>query len=69
MPRFTTPIPAGGPKGNIFAVMVAAASMLRELGISSEVIGEFVVEVLNAGSHAEALDVVRQWFAIEGDEK
>ena len=65
MPRFTTPIPAYGPSGNVFAVMATACRLMRELDVTQPEILAFTNKVMRARSYPEALDVVREWFPVD----
>jgi len=65
MPRFTTPIPAHGSSGNIFAIVATACQFMRELDIAQPEINAFTARVMNAKSYSEAVDVVREWFPVD----
>lgn len=68
-PFFTTRINATGPSGNVFAVIAQARRYLRDLGVASDKIEDMDRRARAAGSYAEALAVVREWFPVDtGDE-
>ncbi len=67
MSRFTTRISINGPSGNIFSVLGAATSMMRQIRIDNTEIEKLSEAVMSAGSYKEALNHIREWFPV-GDE-
>jgi hypothetical protein len=65
--RYVTVIPTHGPAGNVFAILGAAVSLMRQLGHSNEEIARLRTRVLNSHSYDEACAAVREWFPLESD--
>lgn len=69
MSKFSTPILAHGPHGNTLMILGAATSMMREIGVSRDEISALQAKVMDAGSRAEAIAAIREWFPVETDDE
>ena len=64
-PVFTTVIRADGPNGNVFAILGAATSMLRQLDVPRDRIDKLVADVKAAGDYDAAVAAVERWFPVD----
>ena len=65
---FTTRINGTGPGGNLFEIVGKARVLMRQLDITRADIDAFSKRVMAAGTYADAIAVVREWFPVDLDE-
>ena len=69
MSFFQTRIDGRGPNGNIFAIVGAAVSLMRQLEWDQSRTAGFRKTVLAAKSYKEAVALVREWFPVDLDDE
>lgn len=64
-PIFTTVLRARGSRANIFVILGAACSMLRQLNIPKDRIDRLCNDVTNAANYDQAVALIEHWFSID----
>ena len=57
-------IDLNGPAGNIFYLMGVCNSLVRELGLSTQLKHEYEIKINSAGDYQSRLTVMQKWFGI-----
>lgn len=63
-PVFDTEIDATGRHGNIFAILGAAAALLRQSKVPAYRIDKMYADVTAAGSYDEAVKIIERWYRV-----
>jgi len=68
MSRFSTPILATGSDSNTIAILGYAMRRMRQIGISLTERQALSDKVMAAGSRAEAIAAIEEWFPVDAGE-